>query len=125
MNLLNRKNVGQQLEAFPFQRSSNGSKSSLFESSSVPKQMSSMSSLSFAGCGFLGLYHVGVAACFRQYIQFKNSTKILGASAGALTAMALCCQLPLGLLSTISSFRALLSHLIFHFKFNTFFSSFY
>jgi hypothetical protein len=103
MNLLNRQNIGRQSEAFPFQQLSNGSKSSLFESS-VPQQMSSMSSLSFAGCGFLGLYHVGVAACFRQYIQFNNSTKILGASAGALTALALCCQLPLGLFPTISSF---------------------
>ncbi len=96
MNLLNRQNVGQQSEAFPFEQPSNGSKPLLFESS-VPHQMNSLSSLSFAGCGFLGLYHVGVAACFRQYIQLNSSTKILGASAGALTAMALCCQLPLGL----------------------------
>ncbi len=60
--------------------------------------MRSFSSISFAGCGFLGLYHVGVAACLQKYVQLNNSTKILGASAGALAAMALCCQLPLGLL---------------------------
>ena len=23
--------------------------------------------VSFAGCGFLGLYHVGVASCFKSY----------------------------------------------------------
>lgn len=23
--------------------------------------------LSFAGCGFMGIYHVGVAACLRKY----------------------------------------------------------
>ncbi len=23
--------------------------------------------LSFAGCGFMGIYHIGVAACFRKY----------------------------------------------------------
>lgn len=52
--------------------------------------------LSFAGCGFLGLYHVGVASCFREYAPQVCGQKIAGASAGALTALALVCDLPLG-----------------------------
>lgn len=51
--------------------------------------------LSFAGCGFLGLYHVGVASCFREYAPQLCLNRISGASAGALAAMALACQLPL------------------------------
>ncbi|XP_054158481.1 uncharacterized protein LOC128956790 [Oppia nitens] len=53
-------------------------------------------SISFAGCGFLGLYHVGVATCFRQYAPLTNQTLVAGASAGALAAMALVLRLPLG-----------------------------
>ncbi|XP_044735220.1 1-acylglycerol-3-phosphate O-acyltransferase Pnpla3 isoform X4 [Chrysoperla carnea] len=52
--------------------------------------------LSFAGCGFLGIYHVGVACCFRQYAPQLLLDKISGASAGALAACCLLCDLPLG-----------------------------
>ncbi len=45
--------------------------------------------LSFAGCGFLGIYHVGVASCFREYAPQLVADKIAGASAGALAACAL------------------------------------
>eukprot|EP00070_Physeter_catodon_P024448 XP_023987528.1 patatin-like phospholipase domain-containing protein 2 isoform X2 [Physeter catodon] len=47
--------------------------------------------ISFAGCGFLGVYHIGVASCFREHASFlvANATHIYGASAGALTATAL------------------------------------
>ncbi|XP_045873179.1 patatin-like phospholipase domain-containing protein 2 [Meles meles] len=47
--------------------------------------------ISFAGCGFLGVYHVGVASCLRERAPFlvANATHIYGASAGALTATAL------------------------------------
>lgn len=47
--------------------------------------------ISFAGCGFLGVYHVGVASCLREHAPFlvANATHIYGASAGALTATAL------------------------------------
>lgn len=53
-------------------------------------------SFTFAGCGFLGLYHVGVASCLREYAPINKATRIAGASAGALAAMALACDLPLG-----------------------------
>ncbi|XP_013787780.1 patatin-like phospholipase domain-containing protein 2, partial [Limulus polyphemus] len=52
--------------------------------------------LSFAGCGFLGLYHVGVASCFREYAPQVLVEKIAGASAGALAACCLICNVPLG-----------------------------
>ncbi|KAM9660275.1 patatin-like phospholipase domain-containing protein 2 [Trichechus inunguis] len=47
--------------------------------------------ISFAGCGFLGVYHIGVASCLREHAPFlvANATHIYGASAGALTASAL------------------------------------
>ncbi|XP_037807809.1 1-acylglycerol-3-phosphate O-acyltransferase Pnpla3 isoform X2 [Lucilia sericata] len=52
--------------------------------------------LSFAGCGFLGIYHVGVAVCFKKYAPHLLLEKIAGASAGALAACCLLCDLPLG-----------------------------
>uniref|UniRef100_A0A3Q2P989 triacylglycerol lipase n=1 Tax=Fundulus heteroclitus TaxID=8078 RepID=A0A3Q2P989_FUNHE len=44
--------------------------------------------LSFAGCGFLGIYHIGVASCLLEKAPYlvKGATKLYGASAGALTA---------------------------------------
>ncbi|XP_055709203.1 patatin-like phospholipase domain-containing protein 2 isoform X3 [Phlebotomus papatasi] len=51
--------------------------------------------LSFAGCGFLGIYHVGVAICFKQYAPHLLLDKISGASAGSLAAVGLICDLPL------------------------------
>ncbi|KAF5308852.1 hypothetical protein FQR65_LT00552 [Abscondita terminalis] len=52
--------------------------------------------LSFAGCGFLGIYHVGVAVCFKKYAPHLLLDKISGASAGAIAACCLICDLPLG-----------------------------
>jgi hypothetical protein len=49
------------------------SSSSVSQSSSSSSQSSSMSSsgsqmnVSFAGCGFLGLYHLGVASCLKSF----------------------------------------------------------
>lgn len=52
--------------------------------------------LSFAGCGFLGIYHIGVACCFRKYCPQLLLNKISGASIGAISACCLLCDLPLG-----------------------------
>ncbi|KAH8245497.1 hypothetical protein KR032_010925, partial [Drosophila birchii] len=52
-------------------------------------------SLSFAGCGFLGIYHVGVAVCLRQHAPQLLLERFAGASAGALAACWLICDLPL------------------------------
>ncbi|XP_035257960.1 patatin-like phospholipase domain-containing protein 2 isoform X1 [Anguilla anguilla] len=58
--------------------------------------------ISFAGCGFLGIYHIGVASCLLEQAPYlvKGASKIYGASAGALTAsmlasgasIAKCCE---------------------------------
>ncbi|XP_015248148.1 PREDICTED: patatin-like phospholipase domain-containing protein 2, partial [Cyprinodon variegatus] len=54
--------------------------------------------ISFAGCGFLGIYHIGVASCLREQAPFlvDNARHIYGASAGALTATALVTGVCLG-----------------------------
>ncbi|KAG7245434.1 hypothetical protein INR49_010885, partial [Caranx melampygus] len=54
--------------------------------------------ISFAGCGFLGIYHVGVASCLLEQAPFlvQNARQIYGASAGALTATALVSGVCLG-----------------------------
>ncbi|XP_065345985.1 1-acylglycerol-3-phosphate O-acyltransferase Pnpla3-like isoform X2 [Cloeon dipterum] len=51
--------------------------------------------LSFAGCGFLGIYHVGVAACLKKYAPQLLLNKISGASAGAIAGCCLLCNVPL------------------------------
>ena len=62
--------------------------------------------LSFAGCGFLGLYHLGVVSCVKTYapnvftskVHFKKklseyvfmiNVEVSGASAGSLAAVAI------------------------------------
>ncbi|XP_076066510.1 brummer isoform X3 [Oratosquilla oratoria] len=55
---------------------------------------------SFAGCGFLGIYHVGVAACLKKYAPNLLVNKISGASAGALAAVCLLCDCPLGTITS-------------------------
>ena len=52
--------------------------------------------LSFAGCGFLGIYHVGVSACLRKYAPGLLVNRIAGASAGSLAAVCLLCDAELG-----------------------------
>lgn len=45
--------------------------------------------LSFGGCGFLGIYHVGVAAAFKTLIPGCKFGCLAGTSAGALAAACL------------------------------------
>ncbi|KXJ20374.1 patatin-like phospholipase domain-containing protein 4 isoform X1 [Exaiptasia diaphana] len=53
--------------------------------------------LSFAGCGFLGVYHLGVAKCLVERApRFLNSvTAFAGASAGSLVAAMLATSAPI------------------------------
>ena len=55
-------------------------------------------SISFAGCGFMGVYYMGATSCiFERYPEFfHKATKIYGASAGALMATILTIGTPLG-----------------------------
>ena len=50
--------------------------------------------ISFAGCGFLGVYHIGVAKCIVEMApQFGDSLEgYYGTSAGSLVAVMLCCR---------------------------------
>lgn len=55
-------------------------------------------SFSFSGCGFLGVYHIGVASCLREHTDVVNRKEIrfAGASAGALVATTLLCDVDFG-----------------------------
>ena len=45
---------------------------------------SNIPDISFAGCGFIGIYHVGVSACLSAYAPHLLQHRILGSSAGTL-----------------------------------------
>ncbi|PAV60052.1 hypothetical protein WR25_19538 [Diploscapter pachys] len=45
--------------------------------------------LSFSGCGFLCVYHTGVAAAIKEYAPHLTQNRISGASAGSIIAAAL------------------------------------
>uniref|UniRef100_A0A8C6MM01 Acylglycerol transacylase n=1 Tax=Moschus moschiferus TaxID=68415 RepID=A0A8C6MM01_MOSMO len=55
-------------------------------------------SLSFAGCGFLGFYHVGVTLCLSERAPhlLRHARKFFGASAGALHCALFLSGIPLG-----------------------------
>ncbi|XP_052604473.1 1-acylglycerol-3-phosphate O-acyltransferase PNPLA3 isoform X1 [Peromyscus californicus insignis] len=55
------------------------------------------SSLSFAGCGFLGFYHIGATLCLSERAPhlLGEARTFFGCSAGALHAVAFVCRLPL------------------------------
>ncbi|XP_001509841.1 1-acylglycerol-3-phosphate O-acyltransferase PNPLA3-like [Ornithorhynchus anatinus] len=58
---------------------------------------------SFAGCGFLGFYHIGVLTCLNERAPhlLLGARKLCGASAGALSCAVHLCQIPLDLLCEI------------------------
>lgn len=55
-------------------------------------------SLSFAGCGFLGFYYVGVTSCLSERAPhlLRHARKFFGASAGALHCAFYLAGIPLG-----------------------------
>ncbi|PIK44706.1 hypothetical protein BSL78_18427 [Apostichopus japonicus] len=66
--------------------------------------------ITFAGCGFLGIYHVGVGSCFAVHAP-NLIQKAGGASAGALAACCMLCGSDLGkitedVLNTATSARS-------------------
>lgn len=52
--------------------------------------------ISLAGCGFLGIYHIGVASCIKEYAPHLFMNKISGASIGALAGACLLTDVSLG-----------------------------
>ena len=52
--------------------------------------------ISFNGCGFLGIYHIGVATALKTYVPDFRIENVCGASAGALAAVCLLGGVPTG-----------------------------
>ena len=48
--------------------------------------------LSFSGCGFQGLYHIGVASCIQRHAPYLFNGKVAGCSAGGLIAACAVCN---------------------------------
>uniref|UniRef100_A0A0N5AXA8 PNPLA domain-containing protein n=1 Tax=Syphacia muris TaxID=451379 RepID=A0A0N5AXA8_9BILA len=63
---------------------------------------SSEVNLSFAGCGFLGVYHAGVIAAIREYAPQLRFSHMSAASAGSIAAASLMCDVDVS--KAISSF---------------------
>ena len=61
--------------------------------------------ISFNGCGFLGVYHVGVACALRHYMPNMRIRNICGASAGAMAAVCLVAGVPSGMFHQNNNFR--------------------
>lgn len=55
-----------------------------------------MHNLSLSGCGFLGIYHIGVISAFREHCPEYLMDKISGCSAGSLVAACAICDCCLG-----------------------------
>jgi len=56
--------------------------------------MDALDCVSFSGCGFLCIYHVGVSAALRLFVpeKVRNEWKLYGSSSGALSAAVLLCE---------------------------------
>uniref|UniRef100_A0AAY4CZJ7 PNPLA domain-containing protein n=1 Tax=Denticeps clupeoides TaxID=299321 RepID=A0AAY4CZJ7_9TELE len=54
--------------------------------------------VSFAGCGFMAVYYVGVSCCLMERARglLDNAAKISGASSGAITGAVIACRIPFG-----------------------------
>ncbi|KAG7281868.1 hypothetical protein CRUP_031117 [Coryphaenoides rupestris] len=54
-------------------------------------------SISFAGCGFMGIYYVGAASCISERLPlfFQKASRIYGASAGSLMSTIMTVGIPL------------------------------
>ena len=62
--------------------------------SSVRKTSKRKLEISFGGCGFLGVYHIGVGKCVVDHVPhlFDEFSGFYGASAGAITAVCAACK---------------------------------
>ena len=52
--------------------------------------------ISFNGCGFLGMYYVGVAGALNHYLPNMKIKNICGASAGAMVSVCFIAGVPSG-----------------------------
>ena len=60
----------------------------------APQRGKTKLEISFGGCGFLGVYHVGVGKCVVDHVPrlFDEFSGFYGASAGAITAVCAACK---------------------------------
>ena len=65
-------------------------------------------SLSFAGCGFLSFYYLGVGTCLRQYSLSKR-TVYCGASSGAMAGLSMCLDMTIGMCRSLVNKQCLLN----------------
>jgi patatin-like phospholipase domain-containing protein 2 len=66
----------------------------IFQSPMIQKSNSYPINLSLSGCGFLGVYHIGVICAFKEHAPEILDDKMAGCSAGSLVAacaMSGCC----------------------------------
>ena len=65
------------------------------DSSAVADRGKKRLQMSFGGCGFLGVYHIGVGKCVMDHAPhlFDEFERFYGASAGAITAVWAACKL--------------------------------
>jgi predicted acylesterase/phospholipase RssA len=61
--------------------------------------------LSFNGCGFLGVYHSGVACALSHYLPNMKIKNICGASAGAMVSVCLIAGIPPGKYTVLQKYR--------------------
>ena len=60
--------------------------------SGIPSPAAAEYHLSFSGCGFQGLYHIGVASCIKKHAPYMFEGKVAGCSAGGLIAACSICD---------------------------------
>lgn len=54
--------------------------------------------ISFAGCGYMGIYYIGVGSCLLERASYllEDASKIGGSSSGALFGALVVCKVSLG-----------------------------
>ena len=73
-----------------------GSDSNMVEDNQILQYDFDNLNISFNGCGFLGVYHVGVASALHHYLPNLEFNYVCGASAGAMAGACLVGKTPLG-----------------------------
>ncbi|GMT07852.1 hypothetical protein PENTCL1PPCAC_30026, partial [Pristionchus entomophagus] len=76
------------LHAFSLSTANSQEVTTMSFTNGAPEKMN----LSFSGCGFLCVYHAGVAAAIKEYAPQLARNKISGASAGSIIAAGLICN---------------------------------
>lgn len=79
----------------------------------TPSAMDGDMNLSFAGCGFLAIYHAGVVAAIREYAPQLKNNRMSAASAGAIAAACFMCDVDVS--DSTSTFLKIVKEVIVNF----------